>query len=89
MQATVDKFGRIVLPKALRDRLGLEAGSVIEIEVIADGAVRLQAKEDRPLLVREEGVLVYAGTVVGGLEEAVARDRDARFAKLGASKARR
>ncbi len=35
MQATIDKAGRLVIPKLLRDRLGLGPGVV---EVVADGA---------------------------------------------------
>lgn len=35
MRATIDKAGRLVIPKALRDSLGLVPG---EVEVIPDGA---------------------------------------------------
>lgn len=35
MRATIDKAGRLVIPKALRDRLGLSPG---EVELTADGA---------------------------------------------------
>lgn len=31
MQTTIDRAGRVVVPKELRDRLGLSAGSRIEI----------------------------------------------------------
>jgi AbrB family looped-hinge helix DNA binding protein len=35
MKATIDKAGRLVLPKPLRDRIGLRAGPV---DVFVDGA---------------------------------------------------
>lgn len=35
MRATIDKAGRLVIPKSLRDRLGLQPG---EVEVVADGS---------------------------------------------------
>ena len=41
MRTTIDKAGRLVVPKALRDRLGLSPG---EVEVTADGnALRVEA----------------------------------------------
>ena len=41
MRATIDKAGRLVIPKTLRDQLGLVPGAV---EVQADGsAIRVEA----------------------------------------------
>lgn len=41
MRTTIDKAGRLVIPKALRDQLGLTPG---EVEVSADGAaLRVEA----------------------------------------------
>ncbi|MCB0983780.1 MAG: AbrB/MazE/SpoVT family DNA-binding domain-containing protein [Ilumatobacteraceae bacterium] len=37
MEATIDSVGRIVVPKALRDRLGLAPGSVVDITQYGDG----------------------------------------------------
>lgn len=35
MRTTIDKAGRLVIPKPLRDQVGLRAG---EVEVVAEGA---------------------------------------------------
>ena len=41
MRATIDKAGRLVIPKSLRDHLGLRPG---EVDVRADGAsLRVEA----------------------------------------------
>jgi AbrB family looped-hinge helix DNA binding protein len=40
MRATIDKAGRVVIPRALRDRVGITPG---EVEITADGAgVRIE-----------------------------------------------
>lgn len=41
MRTTIDKAGRLVIPRALRDRIGLVGGGEVELEL--DGAaVRIQ-----------------------------------------------
>lgn len=44
MRTTIDAVGRLVIPKRLRDELGLSSGPV---EVVADGAaLRIEAVHD-------------------------------------------
>lgn len=74
MEATLDRFGRIVIPKRVREDLGLRVGSVLEIEE-RDDQIVLSVRRDEPDLVREDGVLVYTGEAVGDLEQAVEAQR--------------
>jgi AbrB family looped-hinge helix DNA binding protein len=54
----LDKAGRIVLPKAVRDRLRLEPGDAISIEV-ADGEATLRHAVSASALTRESGIWVF------------------------------
>jgi AbrB family looped-hinge helix DNA binding protein len=51
MRATIDKAGRLVIPAAIRTRMGLGPG--VELEVLVDeGSIRLGRAVPRPRLVR-------------------------------------
>ncbi|MFM8413768.1 MAG: AbrB/MazE/SpoVT family DNA-binding domain-containing protein [Planctomycetota bacterium] len=60
MKTTIDAAGRVVVPKALRERLSLAPGSEIELEAVADG-VFLRPAATGPALVLEDGVLIHRG----------------------------
>jgi len=51
MRTTIDKAGRVVIPAAIRDRMGLSAGAQIEITEDETG-IRLERVADGPKLVR-------------------------------------
>jgi AbrB family looped-hinge helix DNA binding protein len=60
MSTTLDKAGRLVVPKALRDRLGLHAG---EVEITADGAsLRVEPVFDDALVEKGGRLVVPAST---------------------------
>ena len=82
MQTTMDRFGRIVLPKKLRDYFNLEPGSQFDIEESGQEII-LKPIYGKPNLRLKEGVLVFTGVPLGDLQKAVARHRDERLQSLG------
>ncbi len=60
MSITIDRVGRIVVPKALRERYGLTPGAEIEIKPMADG-LHLQVRGNSPSLIERAGLLVHHG----------------------------
>jgi AbrB family looped-hinge helix DNA binding protein len=60
MKVTLDSVGRIVLPKALRDALGLAPGSTVDISRYGSG-LQLVPAGRTARLTRESGVLVATG----------------------------
>ena len=62
MRTTIDKAGRLVIPRSLRDRIGLSAGGEVELEL--DGAaVRIEPVAGTGLR-DEDGLLVIPATGV-------------------------
>lgn len=68
MRATIDKAGRVVIPKPLRDQVGLTAG---EVELVVDGAaVRIEpvsgtevSERNGKLVIPETGSALTQDTV--------------------------
>jgi len=60
MKLRIDKSGRVVLPKPLRQRLGLRAGTTFEATEAAEG-VLLRPITQQPSLVKRNGFLVHTG----------------------------
>ncbi len=55
---TLDKAGRVVLPKALRDELHLQPGDSLEIETDREGFVLRPVRSSTPMR-KERGVWVF------------------------------
>jgi AbrB family looped-hinge helix DNA binding protein len=77
MRATIDKAGRLVIPKPLRDRVGLSPG---EVEVTVDGAGLRVEPLAGDELVEEGGRLVIpaSGAQIGDDLVRALRDADQR-----------
>jgi AbrB family looped-hinge helix DNA binding protein len=82
MTLKIDKAGRVVLPKPMRDRLGLRAGSDLEIEETAEGIV-LKPATRRPSLIKKGSFLVHTGEVPPGYDilKAIDDDREEQMRK--------
>ena len=74
MKTTIDKAGRLVVPKALRDQIGLHSG---EVEISVDGAsLRLEPVFDDSL-VEKDGRLVIPSSSATFTDKFVRELRDA------------
>jgi len=82
MTLKMDKAGRVILPKPIRDRLGLHEGSALEIIETPEGLV-LTPAERRPSMVKKQGLWVHTGKVPPGFDivQAIRDDREDRIRK--------
>ena len=80
MTLKIDKAGRVILPKQVRDRLGLHAGSDLEIQETQEGVV-LKPAGRRPSLVRKGSFWVHTGEIPAGYDilKAIHEDREQRI----------
>jgi AbrB family looped-hinge helix DNA binding protein len=60
METTIDAAGRIVVPKALREALGLVPGTRLDVTVYGSG-LQIVPTGRTARLVEEDGVLVATG----------------------------
>jgi AbrB family looped-hinge helix DNA binding protein len=83
MRLRIDKAGRVILPKPLRDRLGLHEGSDLEMTETPEG-VLLKPAEQQPSVVKKQGLWVYTGKLPPGFDsvKAIRDDREDRIRKL-------
>jgi AbrB family looped-hinge helix DNA binding protein len=82
LPVSIDGAGRVVLPKSLRDSLGLVAGEPLVAEQ-RDDEIVIRRKEQAPGLVEECGLLVYdSGAPPASVDTVdwISRDRERRVA---------
>lgn len=79
---TIDTAGRCVLPKAIRDRLHLRAGSKVHAAVVADKIELTPVPDFEGKLVRRGKLLVLTGMRGVDAGEAVLATREDREEEL-------
>jgi AbrB family looped-hinge helix DNA binding protein len=67
MTIKIDKAGRIVLPKPVRERFRLRAGSDLELEERPEGLI-LRPVEQGPSMIQEHGIWVHLGKAPRGFD---------------------
>ena len=82
METTLDKFGRVVIPKRLREDLGLQPGAVLQIKQ-DEQKIFIEPVPEEPRMVVKKGVLVFQGAATGDIEGAIKDHRQKRLSKAG------
>jgi AbrB family looped-hinge helix DNA binding protein len=71
MKATIDKAGRLVIPRPLRDRIGLSGGGAVEIDIDGSGLRIRPVVGDR---LREEGDLWVIPRTGAAIDDTTVRE---------------
>lgn len=62
---TIDKFGRVVIPQRLRDKLGLHPGAKLEVALENDERIVLRQSQEDPPLIEKDGVVMIDSPWMG------------------------
>lgn len=81
METTLDRFGRVLIPKKLRERLGLEPNDALELQ-FEDGKLTLLPRRTPPPLRRKGLVMVVESQATGDLGQTLTRLREERLDEL-------
>lgn len=81
MKTTLDRFGRVLIPKKLREGLGLEQGDALELQ-LEDGKLTLLPRRSSPTLRRKGRVLVVESEATGDLNQVLNHLREERLDEL-------
>ncbi|MCL5987097.1 MAG: AbrB/MazE/SpoVT family DNA-binding domain-containing protein [Actinobacteria bacterium] len=77
-KTTIDRFGRVVIPKKVRDDLGLSPKVELEVEEGPNGIVLHPILEDS-FIVNKKGVLVVRAKATEPIEYFLEKDRQSRI----------
>ena len=82
IQTSLDSQGRIVIPTAIRNRLGLSKGMTLIVEEGENNEIYLNIQKESPVLVDKKGILVVKSKSKSDLANIVQQERDRRIFDL-------
>ena len=81
MVTTLDKFGRVIIPKRLREHLGIDIKSTLNIS--EDGKrIVIELIQDKEPAVDRNGILVFTGNLDDKKGDLIKADRNRRMKKV-------
>lgn len=81
MVTTLDKFGRVIIPKKFRERLGIDLGTTLNIS--EDGArIVIEPVQEKEPVIDKNGILVFAGKLNSKTGDFIRDDRNRRMKKV-------
>ena len=84
MQTRIDKFGRIVIPKSIRQNLGLRPGEIMQLEEQGEKII-LKPDTNEESLKLKDGILVFSGKIEGDITNILKEERSKRIHHLSLS----
>jgi AbrB family looped-hinge helix DNA binding protein len=81
IMAKVDKFGRIVIPKKIRQELGIRDNSAVFIETGANGLL-LKPEKSVPFIKDMDGIIVVCSEASGDFSGFLDEEREKRIKKI-------
>lgn len=81
MVTTLDKFGRVIIPKKFREHLGIDIGTTLNIS--DDGTrIVIEPVQEKEPVIDKDGILVFTGKMDGIIGEFIQNDRNQRLKKM-------
>ena len=77
----IDRFGRIVIPKKVRNDFGLKNNTEVEIETTSNNII-VHPKSSNPFVMDNDGILVVCSEPMESFNDFLQKDREDRIKKV-------
>lgn len=81
MITKIDKFGRIIIPKKFRKRLGINFNTTLNISENGN-KIEIEPIQDNEPVINKDGILVFTGKLDDKKVDIISKDRNKRIHKL-------